>query len=143
MVYLLTLNSWPAALKLVPECNVPYICTFTVRPIIAFLHLGTLHTLQHKLTGCFTITNQSTNNVKLVALNRWKRTLITSDHGLRQAGKQSWKQPHCPTCPAAASPARVPGPRPLALRLPPLHLLLTRASERKRGCARKETQVRI
>ena len=119
-------------------------CTFIVRPIIAFLHLGTLHTLPHKLTGCFTITNQSTNNVKFMALNRWKRTLITSDHGLHQARQQSWEQPHCYTFPAPASPApQYPEPRPLALRLLLLHLLLTRANERKGGRTRKETQVRI
>lgn len=65
-----------------------------------------------------------------------EKDLITSDHGLRQAGKQSWKQPHCPTCPAAASPSQYRGPDPWPWDFP-TSPLLTRASERKRGSAEK------
>lgn len=65
------------------------------------------NTAQHLSTtlgGRFKIPNKKHKNVKNMALNRLKRTLVTSDHQLRQARHRFWAQPQGSASPTPTSP---------------------------------------
>lgn len=96
IVDVLTLNSQPAALWLMPEQSFPHTRIFSGRHITASLHLGTLGSLSVLPLGTIVnskIANRKHRNGGNAALNRPRKGSVFTVGDLKQKGKMS----PCPT----------------------------------------------